>query len=161
MYFKNKEIQIQIKPDKYRVWRNTPSDAYKNFPYKHLVQTEKEFNLIIKIFDVLVAKFIKETGKAVKLPQRMGVLMIRKQFKDNVVVVDFPHYKRTQEIRKVPTKLLFKGSGSWIVRFYWDKSQKVCNLSKKSAFHFIPTRANKVKLTKLMKTTSIGDKYFN
>ena len=74
------------------------------------------------------------------------------------MIVDFPHYKITQEVVKYRADKSY--TGGWVARFYWDKSNKYCDMSRKSALKFVPTRANKNRLTALLKKTNIIDKYY-
>jgi hypothetical protein len=98
MVYKGKEYQITLKENRDRPYRNTVSDVYVDFPYKNKVTSCAEFNNISRIYFALLSKAILESGKGIKLPQRAGVLMIRKYPQHDKKIVDYPHYKKYQEI---------------------------------------------------------------
>jgi hypothetical protein len=98
MVYKGKEYQITLRENKDRPYRNTVSDVYVDFPFKNKVTSCKDFNNISRIFFALLSKAVVESGRGIRLPQRAGVLMIRKYTQYNKKTVDYPHYKKHQEV---------------------------------------------------------------
>ena len=130
---------------------------YDSFKRKNEISLQ-DFNLAARVFFALVAKSLIEGPLAVRLPRRMGVLMIRKN-RLNKKLMDFPHYKRTGEVRLLKNDP--SNSGGWMATYYWDKSIKYCDTTRKSGVMFTPTRGNKVKLTRAIKFNNMLNKYWS
>lgn len=142
------------------------SDSKYNIPVKL-------YNNILKDFHKLVSDDILN-GKDFTLFERLGVIGIRKnkikiKVEDNgKVQTNAPvDYKATKELWKEnkeakEKKLLIRHINThtrrYIHRWYWDKYH--ANFRNKTAYSFIPCRANKRKLAKILKDEDSNVDYY-
>lgn len=99
---------MQVK-HKDRPNRHTILDVYNDFPFKDKVPTKKQFSLIAKVYFSLASRFIIETGKGLKLPQRAGVIIVKKSYSDKVIM-NYPLYKKQKDIVLSTPSRVFPGS---------------------------------------------------
>lgn len=81
-------------------------DTWYNFeekdqvPGRTLLEKEKTFKTVIKIFNTLLLKTIVETGQTIRLPQRTGYLGVKKSSSYRPSKIDFDHLRKTGEVIK-------------------------------------------------------------
>jgi hypothetical protein len=154
MYFKEKFIKKDGELSKKSI---VLKDSKYNIPIT-------VYNTIIKDFHIMMCESILK-GKDFTLFERLGVIGIRKnKIKIKVsdtgdVVTNAPiDFKSTMDLweenkeakeKKLLIRHINQHTKKYIHRWYWDKGD--ANFRNKTAYSFIPSRANKRNLAKILK----------
>lgn len=131
-----------------------------------------DYHNILKDFYGHISERILK-GEDFKMFERLGTIGIRKNKihikinKEGDVITNAPiDFKKTMELwqddseakeKKVLVRHLNEHTNRYIHRWYWDKS--VANFRNKIAYAFIPSRKNKRKLSKKLKSDDNVDYY--
>lgn len=137
----------------------TLKDSYKK--YKEEFSKNSKSIIEYKLYRSICEDFNKELmnsiileGELFKIPYRLGHLRIKKR-KINIKNLKYDYGIYNKEDLK--NKHLNEHSGNYYVRFYWNKVMNV--IKNKTAYCFIPTRANKRNLASIIKQE--GSKQIN
>jgi hypothetical protein len=132
---------------------------------KDIEETSK-YHVDYKLFRAVCEDFNKELSNEIlegyffKMPYRLGSLRIKKRKVDiNNLKPDFGLFNDSDGQYK--NKHLNSHSNNYYVRYYWTKRSETL-IKNKSVYTYIPTRANKRQLAKLIKENPIDqiNKYF-
>lgn len=131
--------------------RLTLIDVYKEYPYSQDTTspyycTKKEFTEINKAFNLLLVRYLINTGELYKFPGGLGNIKVRKR--KARLDEQFIDFKKTKALGKT-VHFQNMHSGGFYARFKWYKNR--VSLANKNAFKFNPVRAAKRFLAKSIK----------
>ena len=134
----------------------TIKDIYRWYKKKSKspVKSEAEFRQIWGDYIEAVTEEILLEGGFIKLPGRMGDLMVvRKERNPHHLT---PNWAATNKAKKegTYTGVIYYTDSMW-VRYLWKKSR--CYVKNKTVWHFRPTRGEKGLKTKLVKKMADDD----
>lgn len=158
----------EIKPRGEGLFKNSLTLTHIYQYYIKDLEEDSKYNIDYKIYraicvdanKLMMSKIIDE-GYFFKMPYRLGTLRIKKRKVDfNNLKPDFGLYNKSNG--KYKNKILNDHSGNYYVRFYWNKYRETI-VKNKTPYSFIPTRANKRYLAKVIKDNGILqiNKYFD
>lgn len=132
---------------------------------KDLEETSK-YHQPYKVYRAVCEEFNKELSKEIlegyffKMPYRLGTLRIKKRKVDlRNLKPNFGLFNESDGTYK--NKHLNEHSNNYYVKYHWTKLTETL-IKNKSVYSFIPTRANKRELARLIKENTIDqiNKYF-
>lgn len=130
--------------------RYTITDVYENSSNKPHVDY-LTYRKIVMRFNELLMDRAMHCGEGVKLPQRLGVMRVKKKKTNpNKRVIDFHKTKKFGET-VYHTNLHSEGYYGF---FSWDKAHPHGIFKLKTIYKFFPTRTNKRKLAKEIKESN-------
>jgi hypothetical protein len=137
--------------------------------------TSKEYSKILDMFNKNISKIIMENSYEFILPRRLGIIRIKK-YKQKINLdengniinrafkVDFKStldlWSNDEEAKLNKTKVYHLNNHTEGYRCFWYFSNYRCNLTNKSLYKFIPTRANNRNLAKLLKNPNFKGDYY-
>jgi len=127
------------------------------------IDRDSKYYIDYRTFRTICEEFNKELsselleGYFFKMPYRLGILRIKKRKIDfNNLKPDFGEFNKSE----IKNKHLNEHSNNYYVKYHWNKRFATL-IKNRSLYSFIPTRANKRTLAKLIKSDYLQiNKYF-
>lgn len=127
------------------------------------IDRDSKYYIDYRTFRTICEEFNKELSSEIlegyffKMPYRLGILRIKKRKIDiNNLKPDFGEYNKSE----IKNKHLNEHSNNYYVKYHWNKRFATL-IKNRSLYSFIPTRANKRTLAKLIKSDQLQiNKYF-
>lgn len=127
------------------------------------IDRDSKYHIDYRTFRTICEEFNKELSNEIlegyffKMPYRLGILRIKKRKIDfNNLKPDFGEFNKSE----IKNKHLNEHSNNYYVKYHWNKRFATL-IKNRSLYSFIPTRANKRTLAKLIKSDHLQiNKYF-
>jgi len=127
------------------------------------IDRDSKYYIDYRTFRTICEEFNKELSNEIlegyffKMPYRLGILRIKKRKIDfNNLKPDFGEFNKSE----IKNKHLNEHSNNYYVKYHWNKRFATL-IKNRSLYSFIPTRANKRTLAKLIKSDHLQiNKYF-
>lgn len=147
---------MQLKPSNNHAKKNTLRDAYDYFKYQDKVDF-KTYREVCRTLNHLLMSSMIDTGVSYKLPNKMGVMEIRKYKRlEGYKKIDFNHLRKTGEIKRFHNS----HSDGWYAKFVWNKKTRNSNVAYRSIYEFKPIRYYKRALARAIIDNNSILKYF-
>ncbi len=129
------------------------------------IDRDSKYYIDYRTFRTICEEFNKELSTEIleglffKMPYRLGIIRIKKRKIDlRNLKPDFGLFNKSDA--ELKNKHLNEHSNNYYVKYHWNKRYATM-IKNKSMYSFIPTRANKRTLAKLIKSDSLQiNKYF-
>lgn len=132
------------------------SQIYETFPDKENITKEKYIE-VCKTFNYALMRTLIETGNTYVLPQRLGLLSIRKRKKTNRRFFNLKLFLD----EGVKSYYDNRHSGGYYARFNWDKKPPVCSCKNIQMVKFTASRVHKRYLASQILDNNYIVKYFD
>lgn len=127
------------------------------------IDRDSKYYIDYRTFRTICEEFNKELSNEIlegyffKMPYRLGILRIKKRKIDfNNLKPNFGEFNKSE----IKNKHLNEHSNNYYVKYHWNKRFATL-IKNRSLYSFIPTRANKRTLAKLIKSDHLQiNKYF-
>jgi len=134
----------------------TAKDTYDSFPNKETISYEAYIK-IIRLFFVLMFKFMLENSKIFRFPKSIGYFGMRKAKMTNRKTIDLNHYRLTGE--KVRKKLNMDGTGHYAILKWWN-AKNVCSVRKRRVFKFKASKQTERTIREYIRSNNILHTYY-
>jgi len=126
------------------------------------IDRDSKYYIDYRTFRTICEEFNKELSNEIlegyffKMPYRLGILRIKKRKIDfNNLKPDFGEFNKSE----IKNKHLNEHSNNYYVKYHWNKRFATL-IKNRSLYSFIPTRANKRTLAKLIKSDHLQIQHF-